>query len=175
MHEFDPIADHNSGCFPTIVFRETAVSSTRISLTARGASQHIIDTDMWGVSDPAESARGRGRGAEAGSLTPHIRTDALRGALTGRHKTPAQLPVACAVKNRLVNDLASVGVERTTSLVAKEERWGFDRKGANRALGHCPPPRPLPMDGRGRRPGLVAGCCLSQLTKGSSCSLQKAS
>jgi hypothetical protein len=46
---------------------------------------------MWGVSDPAESARGRGRGAEAGSLTPHLGSDSCAGALTGRHRTPPDI------------------------------------------------------------------------------------
>ena len=43
---------------------------------------------MWGVSDPARRRRGRGCGAKAGSLTPHLCSDSCAGALNGRHNTP---------------------------------------------------------------------------------------
>ncbi len=60
----------------------------QISAAIRHAPQHITDTDMWGVSDPAERPRGRGCEARAGSLTPHLYSDSCAGALSGRHKTP---------------------------------------------------------------------------------------
>jgi hypothetical protein len=59
-----------------------------ISPTTGHAPQHIIDTNMWGVSDPAERPRGRGCEARAASLTPHLCSHSCAGALSGRHETP---------------------------------------------------------------------------------------
>lgn len=59
-----------------------------VSPTIRRAPQHIADTGMWGVSDPAERRRGHLFGARAGSLTPLPCCDTCAGALSGRHKPP---------------------------------------------------------------------------------------
>jgi hypothetical protein len=59
-------------------------------------SQHT-DTDMWGVSDPAERRRVTFLDAGAGSLTPHLCYDTCAGALTGRQNTP---PVLAAMSDR---------------------------------------------------------------------------
>ena len=69
-------------------FRETATSSRADFSDHQTRAPAHHGHDMWGVSDPAESARGRGRSAEAGSLTPHFCSDSCAGALSGRHKTP---------------------------------------------------------------------------------------
>jgi hypothetical protein len=47
------------------------------------APQHVADTHIWGVSDPAWRLRGRGGGAGAGSLTPHPCCDTVLGRLAG--------------------------------------------------------------------------------------------
>ena len=57
------------------------------------APQHVTETDMRGVSDPAWRSRGRGGGFGAGSVTPHPCCDSVLGRSGGRHKTP---PAACA-------------------------------------------------------------------------------
>ena len=66
-----------------------SVIKAQISATIRRAPQHMTNTNMWGVSDPAESARGRGSGTEAGSLTPlSVPTPVLGRSAGGTKRRP---------------------------------------------------------------------------------------
>ena len=60
----------------------------RAAQPASSSARPDRDTDMWGVSDPAERPWDRVCDAEAGSLTPLLCCDTCTRALAGRHKTP---------------------------------------------------------------------------------------
>ena len=113
----------------------------------RRAPQHIIDTDMWGVSDPAERPRGRGCEARAGSLTPHFCSDSCAGALSGRHKTPPDIGDNDRAMLLLFNDFNQRSRQRVVSRNEVQIGRQASVEGANRALTLRPPPRPLYLNG----------------------------
>ena len=63
-------------------------------------AQHVSDSDMWGVSDPAGRPWGRVCRAWAGSLTPHPCCYIRAGALTGRHNAPPDLTAPSATTSQ---------------------------------------------------------------------------
>ena len=107
--------------FPTTIFRETGSVFTRVSATIKRAPQHITDTDVWGVSDPAERARGRGCELQAGSLTPLSVPTPRAGALNGRHKTPPDLD-ECDLANVRLDIQLPCAVGRKSSPLRHERR-----------------------------------------------------
>ena len=106
------------------------------------APQHISDTDMWGVSDPAGRPRGRVCDAQAGSLTPLPCCDTCAGALTGRHKSPPVLAAAPAPTSRSFKGLRRLGDRQSLQRRGKLGINAPSARGANRALALRPPPRP---------------------------------
>lgn len=78
----------NRYCFELRSELDSRVDPAALSGARARATQHIADTDTWGVSDPADGLGAAFARRRAGSLTPHLCSDSCAGALTGRHKTP---------------------------------------------------------------------------------------
>jgi len=101
-----PTVRHNSASFPTLVSGKTAASPTHDFTEHQTPPQHIIDADVWGVSDPAGRARGRIWYAQAGSLTPHSCCYTCAGSRRAA-QTAARPDRAVRRQHRLVQRIAT--------------------------------------------------------------------
>ena len=102
---------------------DTPRTKFRLRALRTRAPAHL-DTDTWGVSDPAGRPGATVAIARAGSLTPHPCCDTCAGALTGRHNAPPA-PGGGAGATSAVQGLRRLG--------DRWSRWG----GTRRDRRHC--------------------------------------
>ena len=111
----EPNQDQNRGRFfgencatskarSSTTFRRKSQSTQKLDSTAQHsqllrAPDPTMDTDMWGVSDPAEGP-GTALRCGGGVLTPHPCSDTRAGALSGRHNAPPVLAPTSDTKVR---------------------------------------------------------------------------
>jgi hypothetical protein len=134
VQEFDPITQQQSADVRAAFSRKLQRDQSADSAAIRHAPQHITDTDMWGVSDPAERPRGRGCEAGAGSLTPHFCSDSCAGALTGRQKTPPDGDHGAPAKGLTCMHLTGASSLRGVIMDGEPTLTQRGVRGANRAL-----------------------------------------
>ena len=98
---------------------------------------------MWGVSDPAERPRGRGCEARAGSLTPISTPTPVLGRSAGGTERRPTRTMAVAAKVLACMQLAGASSRGVHHMEAEATLTRRQARGANRAPGQRPPPRPL--------------------------------
>jgi hypothetical protein len=122
-------------------FSGNAQRSLRTDRHFAYAPQQVVDTDNWGVSDPARRGWGDVGDPRAGSLTPLPCCDTCAGALTGRHKPPPSWLGPTSINIGSVSDCsASITAVALESRASRE--IGATKEGGHRALALRPPPRP---------------------------------